>query len=92
MTTKELISDIAASSGMNKAEVARLLAETTDVLTETLLEGTPVHIQDFGDFCLKEKKERITVHPRTGVKTLTPAKRQITFTQTKSLKANLKDQ
>ena len=92
MTTKELISDIAASSGMSKTEVAKLLAQTTDVLTETLLEGTDVHIQDFGDFSLKEKKERITIHPRTGVRTLTPAKKQIAFTQTKTLKANLKDE
>ena len=91
MTTKELISDIAASSGMSKTAVAKLLTQTTEVLTETLLEGTDVHIQDFGDFSLKEKKERVTIHPRTGVRTLTPAKKQITFTQTKSLKANLKD-
>lgn len=91
MTTKELISDIAAASGIGKTDVAQLVTATSQLLADTLLQGTPVHIQDFGDFELRDKKERITVHPKTGVRTLTPAKKQITFKQTASLKANLKD-
>ena len=91
MTTKELISDIAAASGIRKAEVAQLVNATSQLLADTLLQGTPVHIQDFGDFELRDKKERITVHPKTGVRTLTPAKKQVSFKQTPSLKTNLKD-
>ena len=92
MTTKELISDIAAAGGMNKAEVTQLLNATTELMTSSLLEGQHVHIQDFGDFELKEKRERVTVHPKTGVRTLTPAKRQISFKQTASLKNDIKNQ
>ncbi len=90
MTTKELISDISAASGISKAEVAKLVDATTGLLANIVLEGTPVHIQDFGDFSLKDKRERVTVHPMTGERTLTPAKRQITFKQTPSLKNDIK--
>lgn len=91
MTTKELISDIAAGSGISKTQVAQLVEVTTQILTETLLEGTAVHIQDFGDFEMRERKERITVHPKTGERILTPAKKQIVFKQTTTLKNNLKN-
>ncbi len=91
MTTKELISDVAAASGISKAEVAQLVNATSELLTETLLQGTNVHIQDFGDFEMRDKKERITVHPKTGERTLTPAKKQIVFKQTPKLKANIKN-
>ncbi|MBR1809373.1 MAG: HU family DNA-binding protein [Paludibacteraceae bacterium] len=91
MTTKELISDIAAASGISKAEVSQLVSAISQLLADTLLQGTPVHIQDFGDFELRDKKERITVHPKTGVRTLTPAKKQITFKQNPTLKADIKN-
>ncbi|MBR1564205.1 MAG: HU family DNA-binding protein [Paludibacteraceae bacterium] len=90
MTTKELISDITAASGISKTEVAQLVEATNGIFTETLLQGTSVHIQDFGDFELRDKKERITVHPKTGERTLTPAKKQIVFKQTPKLKSDLK--
>lgn len=91
MTTKELISDITAQTSLSKNQVQQLLEATTQVITNTLLDGTHVHIQDFGDFEIRERKERITVHPKTGVRTLTPAKKQIVFKQTNTLKNNLKN-
>lgn len=91
MTTKELISDIAATSSMTKTEVKQLVDATTCLIAQTLLQGTSVHIQDFGDFCLKEKKERITVHPKTGERTISPQKKQIAFKQTSALKTKLKN-
>lgn len=92
MTTKELIADITATTAISKTEVTQLVAATTELLTTALLQGTPIHIQDFGDLILKEKKERITVHPKTGERTLTPQKKQIAFKQTASLKEKLKQQ
>lgn len=91
MTTRELISDIARRSGLTKIQVADLLDATEDVIVQNLLDGKSVLIQNFGTLEVKQKKERISVHPKTGIRTMVPPKQQVTFKPNQNLKEDIKD-
>lgn len=91
MTTKELISNVAAKSGMTRAQVAELLEATEDVIVQNLLEGKNVLMQNFGTLEVKQKNERVSVHPRTGVRTMIPPKQQIAFKPNLTLKEEIKN-
>lgn len=91
MTTKELISDVAKRSGLTKTQVADLLDATEDVIVQNLLDGKSVLIQNFGTLEVKQKKERISVHPKTGLRTMIPPKQQVAFKPNQNLKEDIKD-
>ncbi len=91
MTTKELIADVAAAADLTQKETARLLDTTLEVLTEELLGGKSVQLRNFGQFEVKERKERVSVHPRTGERIVIPEKRQMSFKQHSVLKENLRE-
>lgn len=89
MTTKELIGNIAATTQLSKSQASTLLDATLEIITEALLEGKNIHIQNFGDLEIKKKNERLSVHPKTGIRTLTPPKLQISFKQHNTLKEDI---
>ncbi len=91
MTTKELVTTLVTESGLSKSQVTALLTATVDTMTNAFLEGKGVHIQNFGDWEVKKKNERVSVHPRTKVRTLTPPKMQLMFKQNPTLKEELKN-
>ena len=91
MTRKELISAIAADNDTTLVQAEALLSATTEIITNSLIEGQSVMLQNFGTFEIKEKKERLSVHPKTGVRTLTPPKLQVNFKPATILKDEVKD-
>lgn len=91
MTQRELIAAVAEKSGLPKNQVEELLDATSDALVQALLDGKSVLMQNFGTLEVKQKKERLTVHPKTGVRTLTPPKLQVNFKPNNSLKEELKN-
>ena len=90
MTRKELISAIAADTGATLVQTEALLSATTEIITNSLIDGQSVMLQNFGTFEVKEKKERLSVHPKTGVRTLTPPKMQVNFKPSTILKEEVK--
>ena len=91
MNTRELITHIAKRSGLTKSQVADLLDATEDVIVQNLLDGKSVAIQNFGTLEVKQKKERLSVHPRTGERTMVPPKQQVAFKPTQALKDEIKN-
>ena len=91
MTQKELISETAKSLGMTKVQTEQLLNATSELIVQALLDGKSVMIQNFGTLEVKQKNERVTVHPKTGVRTLTPPKLQVNFKANPNLKEELKN-
>lgn len=90
MTQKELVAKIATQTGMTKTQTDALLCATSDVLVQALLDGKSILMQNFGTLEVKQKNERLTVHPKTGVRTLTPPKLQVNFKANPNLKEELK--
>ena len=92
MLTKEFINNIAEATRKTKRHVTELLSVTNSVIIESLMSDQAVPLQGFGTLELRQKNERVIVHPRTGERNIVPAKKQISFRPSVYLKDNLKNQ
>lgn len=90
MLTKDFISLIASASGLSKKKVEHLLNTNNAVIRENLMAGKAIQLQSFGTLELKEKNERVIVHPRTGERTIVPRKNQLVFRPVANIKDELK--
>lgn len=91
MTSKELVNQVAAKAGISKTEANAILEATAEVIVQHLCDGKNVMIQNFGTLEVKQKNERLSVHPKTGVRTLTPPKMQVSLKVVNSLKDEMKN-
>jgi DNA-binding protein HU-beta len=91
MNNKELIASMALKMNAPKSMVAVLLETTIATCTELLLEEKTIGFQSFGNFEVRKKEERLSVHPSTHIRTLIPPKLVVNFKQSNILKDKLKD-
>lgn len=91
MLTKDLINNIAGATGMTKRHVTELMSATNAVIIESLMSDKAVPLQGLGTLEVKQKNERVIVHPRTGERNIVPAKKQISFRPTANLKEEFKN-
>lgn len=91
MNHKELIASLAAKMNAPKSVVADLLDITVSTCTELLVEEKTIGFQSFGNFEVRKKEERLSVHPSTQARTLIPPKLVVNFKQSNILKDKLKD-
>lgn len=90
MTKTELAALVAAKTGLTKKAAMELVAETFDIITESLKEGEKVSIAGFGSFEAKERKARTAINPRTKEAVEVAATRVPKFTAGKKLKDAVK--
>ena len=86
MLTKELINKIAASSGLSKSLTEDMVGALTAEMRDALMADKSVSIQGLGVFEVRERSERVNVHPKTGERQVIPAKQQLTFKPVSTLK------
>ena len=86
MNHKEFVSAIASRMNIKRQEAERLIEATVQVFTENLSAGNTIGINNFGNFKIKKKDERISVHPATQQRTLIPPKLVVNFKQSNYLK------
>ncbi len=91
MLTKELITKIAAETGMTKKQVEELMDTTCAVMLESLCAGKTIQLMGFGTLEPKKRAPRLVVHPKTGERTMTPEKTQIVLHPANALKDELKN-
>lgn len=91
MNHKELIASMAAKMNAPTSIVADLLEKTVATCTELLADQKTIGFQSFGNFEVRKKEERLSVHPVTQARTLIPPKCVVTFKQSAILKEKLKD-
>lgn len=91
MNNKELIASMATKMNAPKSVVELLLETTIVTCTELLVEEKIIGFQSFGNFEVRKKEERLSVHPSTQVRTLIPPKLVVNFKQSNILKDKLKD-
>lgn len=91
MNHKELIASMAAKMNAPKSVVESLLDTTIGTCKELLGEGKTIGFQSFGNFEVRKKDERLSVHPATQIRTLVPPKLVVNFKQSNILKDKLKD-
>jgi len=91
MNNKELIASMAAKMNAPKSVIEILLETTVTTCTELLVEEKTIGFQSFGNFEVRKKEERLSVHPSTQIRTLIPPKLVVNFKQSNNLKDKLKD-
>jgi DNA-binding protein HU-beta len=86
MNKAELISEIAAKSGLSKKDSEKALAATIDSVTEALKSGDKVQLVGFGIFEVRERAARTGRNPKTKEVINIPATKTPQFKAGKALK------
>jgi len=86
MNKTDLISAIAAGSGLSKKDSEKALKATIDAVTGALIEGEKVQLVGFGVFDVKARAARTGRNPKTKEPISIPATRTPQFKAGKALK------
>ncbi len=89
LTKEDMAESLFNELGLNKREARELVDLYFHQLVACLAVGEPVKLSGFGNFDLRDKKERPGRNPRTGEKVLITARRVVTFSPGNKLKARV---
>ena len=87
MNKSELISAIAESADLTKADSGRALDAIISAITDSLKNGEPVTLIGFGTFEVRDRAARTGRNPRTGETIQIKASKNPAFKAGKALKA-----
>ena len=86
MNKTQLVECVALEANVTKKVAAETVEATLAVITKALHEGDSVRVTGFGNFLVKERREKRGVNPRTGAPMIHPAKSYVSFKPSKNLK------
>lgn len=86
MTKAELVSEVAAKSGLSKKDSERAIAGVIETITETLAKGESIQLVGFGTFEVRERAARSGINPQTKKKIQIPATKVPAFKAGRGLK------
>jgi integration host factor subunit alpha len=89
LTKADMAESLFDEMGLNKKEARELVDLYFHQLVACLALGEQVKLSGFGNFALRDKKERPGRNPRTGEKVLITARRVVTFSPGNKLKARV---
>ena len=89
LTKADIAESLYEELGLNKREARELVEIYFDELKEALSNGKQVKLSGFGNFDLRDKKERPGRNPKTGVDTAISARRVVTFKPGQKLKSRV---
>jgi len=90
MTKAEIIDAVYERvGGFSKKEAAEIVEAVFDTMKDVLAEGEKIKISGFGNFVVREKKQRIGRNPQTGAPIPISARRVLTFKPSQVLKGVL---
>jgi DNA-binding protein HU-beta len=86
MNKTELVSAIAESAGISKADAGSALDAFVETVTDALKSGDQISLVGFGSFMVKERSARTGRNPRTGESIEIKASKIPSFKAGKALK------
>ncbi|MEP0191333.1 MAG: HU family DNA-binding protein [Erythrobacter sp.] len=86
MNKNDLISEVAASTGLSKNDASSSVESVFDAITKALSKGDEVRLVGFGTFSVAKRKASTGRNPRTGEPMNIPASKQPKFKAGKGLK------
>ena len=93
MTKAEIVQAIYARlGGFSKKEAADLVDLVFDTMKETLARGEKIKISGFGNFVLRDKRQRQGRNPQTGEPMMITERRVLNFKASNILKQGLNPQ
>ncbi len=79
MTKVDIVERIHENIGITKRDAAMILETVLETMKETLERGEKIKISGFGNFVVREKRERKGRNPQTGAPLTIKARRVLTF-------------
>ena len=89
MTKADIVDALYEKVGFSKKQAADLVELVFDTLKDSLSHGQKIKISGFGNFVVRQKKERIGRNPQTGSQITISARKVLTFRPSQVLKALL---
>ncbi len=89
LTRGDMAESLFNEMGLNKKDARELVDLFFQELEASLAVGKQVKLSGFGNFDLRDKKERPGRNPRTGEKVLITARRVVPFSPGNKLKARV---
>lgn len=89
VTKADIVEKVYEKIGFSKKEASELVEMVFNQLKGTLCAGEKVKISGFGNFIVRQKKERVGRNPQTGDQIKISARRVLTFRPSQVLKAIL---
>lgn len=86
MNKNDLISSVAGTAGLSKADATRAVDAVISTVTKALKGGDAVRLVGFGTFSVAQRKASTGRNPRTGEKIQIKASKQPKFKAGKALK------
>jgi len=90
VTKADLVSTIAADTGLKKVQAEKALAALTGAIQGALVGGKKVTLVGFGTFTVAHRKERMGRDPQTKQPIKIPASNTVKFKAGKALKDAVK--
>lgn len=87
LTKADLVKHLFSVVGLNQREAKDLVEEFFEEIRASLESGWQVKLSGFGNFSLRDKKERPGRNPKTGEEIPVSARRVVTFKASQKLKA-----
>jgi DNA-binding protein HU-beta len=89
MNKAELIDEMAAASGLSKADSKKALDAFVDATTKALKKGDRVALVGFGSWSVSERAARTGRNPQTGKEIKIAAKKVVKFKSGAELSGNI---
>ena len=91
LTKAEIAETLYEELGLNKREAKEFVEIFFNEISETLVSGLDVKISGFGNFILRDKKERPGRNPKTGEDVKISPRRVVTFRAGQKLKSRVEN-
>jgi integration host factor subunit alpha len=91
MTKADLVERIHINSGISKKDSIDILEAVFSIIKDTLESGEKIKVAGFGNFEVKEKKDRKGRNPQTGEAITITARRVLTFKPSVILKSAMNE-
>lgn len=91
LTKAVIVETLCSELKINKTEAIELVEEFFEVIKETLESGQNIKLSGFGNFILRNKKERPGRNPKTGEEIPVEARRVVTFKTGLKLKNKIEE-
>ncbi|WP_438391797.1 integration host factor subunit alpha [Caballeronia sp. DA-9] len=89
LTKADLADALFERIGLSKREAKEIVDAFFDVIAETLESGENTRLSSFGNFRLREKKQRLGCNPKTGETVPIAARRVVLFHPSQKLNASI---
>lgn len=86
LTKADMAERLFEELGLNKREAKELVEQFFDEIRDALVTGHPVKLSGFGNFELRDKRQRPGRNPKTGEEIPITARRVVTFRPGQKLK------